>query len=312
MKPVVIIVPVYNSAATIVETLQSIQNQDDLSTVRYVLLCDDGSTDDTVERAQRAWAGSVPLRLRLAERNRGERGNLNDAMTSLEGDIEWALILHSDDLAKPPWTRRTIEECKRERGNLASVCSSYDVFQPGGAVESGEDDPHRAPELIRSSRAAVRSTLLRGCWWHISGSAIHIASFRASGGFRKDLPQLGDWEWVLRCLRLGYDLVYIPRTLIRYRQHSTSVSSLSFRVHRDVTEALGIIQEYAGALSRADLAKIHARRLTYLARRLFRSLVARDGKRALLAVRVALSVAGSFIRCQAGLGRRVRSSAVSA
>lgn len=311
MKPVVIIVPTYNSAATIVETLQSIQDQDDLSTVRYVLLCDDGSTDDTVERARRAWTGSVPLRLRLAERNRGERGNLNDAMTSLEGDIEWALILHSDDLAKPHWTRRTIEEFKGDRDNVASVCSSYDVFQPGGVVESGEDDPHRAPELIRSSRLAVRSTLLRGCWWHISGSAIHIASFRASGGFREDLPQLGDWEWVLRCLRLGYGLVYIPRTLIRYRQHSTSVSSLSFRVHRDVTEALGIIQEYAAALSRADLAKIHARRLTYLARRAVRSLVARDGKRALLAVRVGVSVVVNFFRCQAGVGSTLGSSAGS-
>jgi hypothetical protein len=51
------------------------------------------------------------------------------------------------------------------------------------------------------------------------------------------MPQLGDLEWVVRCLLAGHDISYLPRTLIKYRMVATSVSSVSFRTNRDMKES---------------------------------------------------------------------------
>ena len=58
------------------------------------------------------------------------------------------------------------------------------------------------------------------------------------------MPQLGDFEWLLRCLKLGYDIEYIPRTTMLYRMHSASVSSNSFRRGQDLIERLELFGSY--------------------------------------------------------------------
>ena len=56
------------------------------------------------------------------------------------------------------------------------------------------------------------------------------------------MPQLGDFEWLLRCLKLGYNVEYIPRTTMLYRMHSASVSSNSFRRGQDLLEQLELFE----------------------------------------------------------------------
>jgi hypothetical protein len=56
--------------------------------------------------------------------------------------------------------------------------------------------------------------------------------------------QLGDFEWLLRCLKLGYDVEYIPRTTMLYRMHSASVSSNSFKRGQDLAERLELFESY--------------------------------------------------------------------
>src|SRR5439155_4241151 len=96
-------------------------------------------------------------------------------------------------------------------------------------------------------------TLMRGCWWHVSGCAIRIEAFENIGGFDANMPQLGDWEWLLRCLAAGWSVEYVPTTLIRYRQTPASVSSVSFRVDRDIRESLSIISRYSHLLTAPEL-----------------------------------------------------------
>ena len=55
---------------------------------------------------------------------------------------------------------------------------------------------------------------------------------------------MGDFEWLLRCLKLGYDIEYIPRTTMLYRMHSSSVSSNSFRRGQDLIERLELFGSY--------------------------------------------------------------------
>src|SRR5262249_52317077 len=48
-----------------------------------------------------------------------------------------------------------------------------------------------------------------------------------------------------RCLKLGYDVEYIPRMTMLYRMHSGSVSSNSFRRGQDLVERLEIFRIYS-------------------------------------------------------------------
>lgn len=279
MKPHAILVPSYNSARTIGETLQSLLVQD-LTTVDGVYLADDASSDDTIDIAQRFWRSTTPLIVIKRNRNSGERVNVNSAIDQLPDHLEWIHILHSDDMAKPHWLRTMVRHIEEARPAVASICSSWDNLHDDGSVESGENDPMKAAVYVAGSPESIRSTLQKGCWWHISGCAIRLEAFRDIGGFAEHLPQTGDWQWLLRCLRAGWAIDYIPQTLIVYRQHSQSVSSSSFRDHRDVAESFEIIKSFAGYLTFRDVCRLHGSRARALTSRLGRSLLNRNLDRA--------------------------------
>jgi len=92
------------------------------------------------------------------------------------------------------------------------------------------------------------------------------------------MPQLGDWEWLLRCLSKGYGIWYLPRATMLYRQHGGSVSSRSFREARDVRERLRILQAMSaqGYISAAEHRTRVRRSLRDLARRALVRLIRRD------------------------------------
>jgi GT2 family glycosyltransferase len=213
-------------------------------------------------------------------RNGGERVNVNSAMHQLPRHLEWIHILHSDDIAKPHWMKTMVRHIEQARPTVASICSSWDNLLDDGSLETGENDPMKPSVYVEGSPESIRSTLQRGCWWHISGCAIRLEAFRDIGGFAEHLPQTGDWQWLLRCLRAGWAINYVPQTLIVYRQHSQSISSSSFRDHRDVTESFEIIKSFAGYLTFPDVYRLHWTRARALTSRLGRSLLNRNLDRA--------------------------------
>lgn len=245
MPRTAIVIPAFNAASTIGATLKSVQRCREIHAVDGIFVCDDASTDRTVDCALKHWVDGPPLTLLKNERNLGERATVNRLLRQLDTGYQWAFILHADDVVKENWLQSYLYRMKITGLNVASICSSYDCWYPeSNAIVAGEDDFSRDLEIIRSSREAVRGTLERGCWWHISGCAVRVQHFFEIGAFRIDLPQLGDYEWLLRCLKTGYDIEYIPRTTMLYRIHGTSVSSMSFKRGQDLRERLDIFDQY--------------------------------------------------------------------
>lgn len=274
MKTINIIIPTYNSATTIGATLESMQHQGDfLNKISAIYLADDYSTDNTIEIAKQTWKVSTPLLVLQGERNLGERGNVNRAIEVVKQSADWVLLLHSDDIAKPNWLEMMVSRIEACSEQVGSICSSWDNLMPDGSIQAGEDNPSQQIEVIESGNKSVRKTLLSGCWWHISGCAIRITAFEALGGFNPQLPQLGDWEWLLRCLRGGWGVEYIPRTLILYRQHQASVSSKSFQTHQDIKEFLEIIPTYTNLLNLSEMLQIYSLRMKWLFRRFIKSFI---------------------------------------
>jgi len=297
MSHIALMIPTYNSASTIGETLVSIQVQgDELRRISAVYLADDGSQDETVAVAEAMWSAMTPLRVLKYDENLGERGNVNRAMRKIQGSADWILLLHSDDLAKPLWLPLMLARIDSAADQVGSLCSSWDTLMPGSAIVRGEDDPERTIEIIEGTPESVRGALKRGCWWHISGCAIRMKTFIDVGEFNPSLPQLGDWEWLLRCLNAGWNVEYIPRALTVYRQHEASVSSASFRGNKDILESLEIARANMKFLSNTEMLLFHGRRLMALGRRFVRSVLNLQLRRCFLHIRTATAVGRSVLQ----------------
>jgi GT2 family glycosyltransferase len=227
----------------------------------------------------------------------GERATINAAVERLPSHIEWFYILHADDLAKENWLQVNSASIDRASARTAALTASYDVLFPDGQLFAGQDDPDKAPRHIAASHAAVRDTLFMGCWFKISSCCVRVSAFREVGSFREDLPQLGDWEFVLRLFSRGWAIDYLERSLSIYRQLPQSVSSISFRTNRDIRESLSIVHEYRRFLSPWDLCRRHAHFGQLLARRLAASTWRLDRQRFWNGLRLAPTVGSNFWRC---------------
>lgn len=240
-----IIIPAYNAASTIGATLESVQKCRKIQTIEDIFVCDDASTDGTADCALQYANGQVNLTVLRNEKNIGERAMVNRLLKRLGNKYQWVFILHADDIVKENWLELYFNKMQNVESRIASICSSYDCWFPeSNTVVPGEDDLDRDLEIIRGSRESVLGTLARGCWWHVSGCALRMEHFFEIGEFRTDMPQLGDYEWLLRCLKSGYDIQYVPRTTMLYRMHPRSVSSTSFKSGRDLRERLAIFHQY--------------------------------------------------------------------
>jgi glycosyltransferase involved in cell wall biosynthesis len=241
----VVVIPAYNAATTIAETLDALQGNTDIGLLQAVIVLDDASRDATIDVARSVWRSQVPLKILSNSKNVGQWNTINSGLVRLPSSIEWAFILHADDAVRPNWISIYLREMIDCPDHVASICSSYDLWYPeSGRTTPGDEFPGRPNDLVRGTREAVLGTLDRGCWWHISGCAIRMMAFREIGGFKSDMPYTSDWEWLLRCLTKGFSVLYVPRSTMLYRQHASSVSSNSFRRAQDVREAMRIFSAY--------------------------------------------------------------------
>lgn len=100
MNSVSVIIPAHNSAATLVEALDSVVRQ--TRGVQEIIVVDDVSSDDTIrvfEDWQRTSTGTVETRLLRQTRNTGPAGARNTGIRAASAD--WIAFLDADDAWLP-------------------------------------------------------------------------------------------------------------------------------------------------------------------------------------------------------------------
>lgn len=305
MKNLAILIPAYNSVGTLEGTLRSILAlSEELDRhIDFVMLSDDGSKDETVALAERAWDHPrVPLRVRRVEKNGGEYRNVNGGFAAMPSHIEWVLIMHADNHALPGWIDYLARECGRAGERTASICGSWKFVVDEVTVEKGDTRGPDYVERIPGTDAAIIRTIFSGCWWHNGASAIRVSAWKDVGGHPQETPLVGfwevlglraplqspvrklrikgDWDTLLRLLSSGWEIRYIGTPLIRYLEVSTSVSAGSFAWHGDLLECLQVMRRHQGVLSRSQIIKYHGYIASTLVRRLAGSLLRGHWKRA--------------------------------
>lgn len=242
----IVFIPSYNSRTTIINTIKSVACCDIGNSGHLkIIIYDDCSTDDSVKLINEYILNNnkIPIEVWLGVSNIGERGSCNFCFKKLfEMGEKWVFVIHADDLVKSNWIDELYMQIDFNNKNIGSICCSWDVLFANGNIVPGEDNALKNHELIVGNIESASNTLLKGCWWHFSGCALNLEIFDHIGGFKNNMPQLGDLEFLIRMLSLNYSVIYIPRSLLYYRQTSSSVSSISFNLNRDIYETYLIIK----------------------------------------------------------------------
>ena len=220
-----IILPTFNRAHLIAETLDSLLSQ--TRPADEILLVDDGSSDATPDVI-------APYRDRLTyirKENGGKASALNLAMEQARGDYIW--INDDDDLIER-------DACERLAGALDA--------DPGLGFAAGrhEDfiiDPEtgaqvrKAPGYWRASQPdEIFSHLLDGCHIFQPGLIVRRSVYDALGGFNLKLTRAQDYEMMLRIARHARGVLF-PDLVFLHREHAGPRGSAAERFSTEESNA---------------------------------------------------------------------------
>lgn len=202
-----IIIPCYNQARYILETLDSIRGQ--TRPPLETIVIDDGSTDDltAVLAARRAEVTYY------RQENRGPAVARNAGIRMAKG--EYILFLDSDDLIQPTHLER-LEQVLDTQAEYDVCYSDFRYFQ--------DEDPSvlRAPEGMQRYSGHILYPLLAGSFIPMHCALCRRRAIIDAGWFDETLLSCEDGDlWIRMALR-GSLFLYVPEPLALYRQHKNT------------------------------------------------------------------------------------------
>ncbi len=208
-----VIVPMFQSAATIAYTLRSIQH-DPLDGLLEIIVVNDGSTDEGPSIAARAAALDHRIRI-VNQSNHGLAAARNTGIAHARG--RWLRFLDADDLALPRSSRRLIDHAQRTGSPAA--CGPHALI-----AESGEPLDRTCTPRSGSGGVIGLNELLTGNCLGV-GTLVIRASALGPDRFDPTLRVCEDWDLWLRLARRGLRIAACPGDPVKlYRVRRASLS----------------------------------------------------------------------------------------
>ncbi|CDI01142.1 putative Glycosyl transferase family 2 [Candidatus Competibacter denitrificans Run_A_D11] len=221
MALVSVIIPAYNAAQYIRDTIDSVLNQ---SYSNFeIIVVNDGSTDET---AQILNEYGDKLRV-VHQNNKGSAAACNYGAALAQG--EWIAFLDADDIWLPDKLMLQLKHCKD------SSISHTDSFCFGESI-SGEVQRGSITHLVEGQ---VLKQLLVTNFISKSTVMIQRAIFNQYKGFDETYLSVEDWPFWLRVCA-NHSLGYLPEPVVRYRVHRQSAT---MKTRRTLPDHLRIISE---------------------------------------------------------------------
>ena len=236
------IVPACNAAWSIERTLASLKAQT-LADFECVIV-DDGSTDDTADRARASIAGDPRFAL-VRQSNAGVAAARNRGLRLARAG--YVANLDADDLWRPPFLARAVEALERA-GEAATMAFARSIW-------IGPDDAAliATPEPLH--RVDYRELLLRNPIGNGSAAVMRRDAVLECGGWDGDLVrdhgQTEDWLLQLQLAARG-PVVVVDEPLVLYRISARSASWNLERAEQGTLEVIRRAQAFAPRLPRAD------------------------------------------------------------
>jgi glycosyltransferase involved in cell wall biosynthesis len=207
----------YNGSRFLSAQLESIASQTRLPD--EVVVCDDGSSDNTVEIVKRFSASApFPVRLEINKTNLGSTKNFEKAIGLCTGNL--IALADQDDV----WLEKKLETIEKEfesKPKVGIVFSDAELvdenLQPLGTRlwTSIRFDENGRRELKSERRLNV---LLPG--WTVTGATMAFRlKFRTLAlPIPNDVPMIHD-GWIAVVIATVADISFIEQPLVKYRQH---------------------------------------------------------------------------------------------
>ena len=200
-----VIIPTYNRANYLVQSLESVLAQ----TYRNleVIVVNDGSTDETKATLE-------PYRNRISyfeKTNGGKSSALNLGLKHISGEYVW--VFDDDDVALPELVEfhMSVFESRSEVGFVYSGYAFFEEEDTNNVIETIEATAHRDGELL--------GQLLSGNF--ISGVSVVVRKrcYDRVGWYDERLIRAQDYDMWIRLARAGFKAGAIRQPLVRVRKH---------------------------------------------------------------------------------------------
>ena len=210
----------YNSAKTIVETLDSIK----LQTYKNLelVISDDGSKDDTVEICQK-WLDEnsnrfVRVELLTVEHNTGTAANCNRCTKATQG--LFIKRIAGDDILEPECIRINIENI----GNADMAVSDMVRFNERGVVSVNNNFDILFPLSVLQPQKRLKLFCRLIPFFNPPSHFYRRSLYEKIGYFEESTKELEDVPFYVKIFASGLSIKYIQKTTVRYRLNGISHS----------------------------------------------------------------------------------------
>ena len=213
---ITVVVPLYNGGPFIEEALRSVNQQ--TRQADEVIVVDDGSSDDGPAIVRRL-AGEFPVWL-ITQANAGQSAARNVGVEQAHGDV--VAFLDQDDIWYPDHLERLVRPFLESRSiELGWTYSDMDEIDEHGRMVSRNTLTHHN---IPHPKRDLVTCLKRDMFILPSSAMVSRRAFQHVGGFDLRLSGYEDDDLFLRMFRSGYDSVFLPASLSKWRIYGTSSS----------------------------------------------------------------------------------------
>lgn len=209
MPTVSIIIPCYNQAHFLPETIQSVlnQNYDDWECI----IVNDGSNDNT-EKVALEWCEKDHRIKYLYKENGGLSSARNYGIKNSTG--KYILTLDSDDKYEKTFIAKGVE-CLDKNQNIGIVSSWGYRFTGKKLFEPFKPDGKKLEDFLFKNAAIGTSLFRKKCWIDVNGYDEEMKS-----GYE-------DWEFYIRVCKCGWEVYIIEEFLFYYRQRKNSMRNIA-------------------------------------------------------------------------------------
>ncbi|MEM8729128.1 MAG: glycosyltransferase family A protein [Pseudomonadota bacterium] len=248
-----VVMPCFNAAGTLPETLRSLQAQ---TCSDWEAICiDDGSTDETLPLLHRFAAGDDRIRI-VRNPGKGPSAARNHGALEL-ADGALVAFLDADDV----WAADKLDATARALADPGLHAS----FARVAFFRTSPDRP-TAYSSVRDALMEIDHLMGENPVCTMSNLTVRRTVFAATGGFDETMVHNEDLEWLIRLTGEGYRLAALGEVLVSYRASPTGLSADLDRMDAGRQAALRTAARY-GVQPKAHHEAIHLR---YLARRALR------------------------------------------
>lgn len=210
-----IVIPCFNCAPTVEETLASALEQD---CAKEIIVVNDGSTDDTLDKI-RGHASELTI---LDGPNRGVSAARNWGIQEAAGD--WIVFLDADDILEPGTLT--------ERRKLAEEAEADVVLSGWSKLALADGEWRRGPSLfmdMEAIRGDAQTVFARDVCPPPAAILYRRSLAQAVGGFRPAFPIVQDVRFLFDCAKAEAKFAMSRHVGALYRVDGASLSRRSTR-----------------------------------------------------------------------------------